>query len=140
MLKKILLSIFSAFIIFQSADLQKVSAQDAWIYATGGIEYYVMNETAVNNSRAGHVLIDVKVKNVKQGENPEVEGIHDYHFELTEKFSRYSIDGAKEQDWWHSTKVTQNVCVYCLNFLGINVGKVLTMSDEQILDSKSEVK
>ena len=47
MLKKILLSlcILTAFIGFQ-----KVFAQDAWVYATGGIEYYVMNETAENKS------------------------------------------------------------------------------------------
>ena len=126
MLKKILLSlcILTAFIGFQ-----KVSAQDAWVYATGGIEYYVMNETAENKSRPGHVIIDVKVKNVKQGETPELEGIHDYHFELTEGYSRYSIDGEKYHDWIHSNAVTQKVCVYCLNYLGINVGKILRMTD-----------
>ena len=126
MLKKIF---FSLFMLAAVISFQKVSAQDAWVYATGGIEYYVMNETAVNNSRPGHVLIDVKVKNVKQGEQPELEGIHDYHFDLTEAHTRYSIDGGKEHDWVHSNKVTQNVCVYCLNYLGIDVGKVLRMSD-----------
>ena len=107
---------------------QKVSAQDAWVYAKDGIEYFVMNETAENNSQPGHVIIDVKVKNVKQGETPELEGVHDYHFELSEGHTRYSIDG-ETHDWVHSNIVTQKVCVYCLNFLGINVGKVLRMTD-----------
>ena len=125
MLKKIFLAAFMMTLIFS----QKVSAQDAWVYAKDGIEYFVMNETAENNSRPGHVVIDVKVKNVKQGETPELEGIHDYHFEITECYTRYSIDGAKHNDWIHSDIVTQKVCVYCLNYLGINVGKVLSMTD-----------
>lgn len=124
MLKKIFLAAFMMTLIFS----QKVSAQDAWVYAKGGIEYFVMNETAENKSRPGHVIIDVKVKNVKQGEIPELEGVHDYHFDLSEGHTRYSIDG-ETHDWVHSNIVTQKVCVYCLNFLGINVGKVLRMAD-----------
>lgn len=124
MLKKIFLAAFMMTLIFS----QKVSAQDAWVYAKGGIEYFVMNETAENKSRPGHVIIDVKVKNVKQGETPELEGVHDYHFDLSEGHTRYSIDG-ETHDWVHSNIVTQKVCVYCLNFLGINVGKVLRMAD-----------
>ena len=127
MLKKILLSL--CVLAFVASFQSEVFAQDAWVYATGGIEYYVMNETAENKSRPGHVIIDVKVKNVKQGETPELEGIHDYHFELTEGYSRYSIDGEKYHDWIHSNAVTQKVCVYCLNYLGINVGKILRMTD-----------
>lgn len=126
MLKKILLFMC---VISAVTGFQKVSAQDVWIYAKDGVEYYVMNETAENNSRAGHVIMDVKVKNIKQGEQPELLGIHDYHFELTEDFTRYAIDGDKEHDWIHSNIVTQKVCVYCLNYLGINVGKVLRMTD-----------
>ena len=124
MLKKIFLAAFMMTLIFS----QKVSAQDTWVYAKDGIEYFVMNETAENNSRPGHVIIDVKVKNVKQGETPELEGVHDYHFDLSEGHTRYSIDG-ETHDWVHSNIVTQKVCVYCLNFLGINVGKVLRMAD-----------
>lgn len=124
MLKKIFLAAFMMTLIFS----QKVSAQDAWVYAKGGIEYFVMNETAENKSQPGHVIIDVKVKNVKQGETPELEGVHDYHFDLSEGHTRYSIDG-ETHDWVHSNIVTQKVCVYCLNFLGINVGKVLRMAD-----------
>lgn len=116
---------FATFITFQS----KVFAQDAWVYAKEGIEYYVMNETAVNNTRPGHILIDVKVKNVKQGEQPELLGVHNYHFDLTEAHTRYSIDGEKNNDWVHSNIITQKVCVYCLNYLGINVGKVFRMTD-----------
>ena len=85
----------------------------------------LVNETAENNSRPGCVIIDVKVKNVS---NAEIKGIQNYHFELTEGSSRYSIDGA-EHDWKHSNIITQKVCVYCLNYLGINVGKVLSMTD-----------
>ena len=122
MLKKIL---FSLCILAIFISFQKVSAQDVWIYTTDGVEYYVMNETAENNSRPGCVIIDVKVKNVS---NAEIKGIQNYHFELTEGSSRYSIDGA-EHDWKHSNIITQKVCVYCLNYLGINVGKVLSMTD-----------
>ena len=122
MLRKILISAV-VMIIFSA---QSVFAKDVWVHTNpDGTEFFVMNETAEDNSQLGRVVINVKVKSTHDG---ELLGVHDYNFELTEGYSKYSLDGA-EHEWIHKNKSAERVCVYCLNYLGIDVGKVLRMSD-----------
>ena len=68
MLKKFLFSLclMAAISAFQFVDIQKVSAQNYWVYTDKSIdtEYYVLSETIKDDSKPGHISFQLLVKSV----------------------------------------------------------------------------
>ena len=110
--------LFAATFGFQFVNIEKVSAQDVWVYTDGsGVQYYVMTETMLNETKYRlDRTFSVNVKSVYQDSRAT---INSYSFNENDGIVHFRVNGDYKGYVYQNT-VEGNIWNYGLKYLGID--------------------